>query len=193
MKKRALFLDRDGVICHMVEYPTGFDSPQKVEDVKLIAGIENVIKLARSKKWTVIEISNQSGVAKGKQTPKLTSDIEAKVHSLLKESGVGIDAIYICQHHPQGVAPELAIECDCRKPKPGLLLKAVREHNIDLNSSIFYGDKASDVQARIAVGCKSMILLHDEDTPEKVLEAKNTPADFKVTSHKEACEIISKL
>lgn len=193
MSKRALFLDRDGVICHMVKYPSGFDSPQKVEDVKLIQNIEDVIKLAKSKNWKVIEISNQPGVAKGKQTPEVSADIEARVYALLGEAGVSVDAVYICNHHPQGVVPELAVECGCRKPKPGLLLRATQDHNIDLATSLLYGDKASDVQACIAAGCKSMILLHDKDTPEKVLEAKNTPADFKVTSHKEACEIISKL
>lgn len=193
MKARALFLDRDGVICHMVKYPDGFDSPQKVEDVKLIDDIENVIQLAKSKKWKVIEISNQPGVAKGKQTPRLATDIEARVHNLLGENRASVDAAYICQHHPQGIVPELSIECDCRKSKPGLLLKAAREHNIDLSSSIFYGDKASDVQASIAAGCKSIILLHIEDLPEKVIDAQNAPADFKVISHKKACEIISRL
>lgn len=193
MSKRALFLDRDGVICHMVKYPSGFDSPQKVEDVKLIQNIEDVIKLAKSKNWKVIEISNQPGVAKGKQTPEVSADIEARVHALLGEAGVSVDAVYICNHHPQGVVPELAVECDCRKPKSGLLLRAAQDHNIDLATSLFYGDKASDVQAGMATGCKSIILLHSEETPEKILEVQNATADFKVKSHKDACGIISGL
>lgn len=193
MSKRALFLDRDGVICHMVKYPNGFDSPQKVEDVKLIEGIEDVIRLAKSKNWKAIGISNQPGVAKGKQTQHLAAAIEARVHNLLREANVGVDATYICQHHPRGVVDKLSIECDCRKPKPGLLLKAAQDFNIDLASSMFYGDKASDAQAGSAAGCKSMLLLHDEDMPEKVLEAQTAPADFKVTSHKEACGIIAGL
>ncbi len=193
MKERALFLDRDGVICHMVKYPNGFDSPQRVEDVRLVEDIENVIRLAKSKGWKAIEISNQPGIAKGKQTPQLAAAIEARVHNLLKEADVNVDATYICQHHPQGIVATLAIECDCRKPKPGLLLKAAQDHNIDLAASIFYGDKASDVQASMVAGCKSMILLHTEDIPEKVLEAQNAQADFKVKTHKEACGIISRL
>ena len=193
MKEKALFLDRDGLICHIVEYINGFDGPQKVEDVKLIEGIENVIQLAKSKKWKVIEISNQPGVAKGKQTSQLAAAIEAKVHTLLKEANVSVDATYICQHAPHGVVKKLSIECDCRKPKPGLLLKAAYDYNIDLSASIFYGDKATDVQASIAAGCKSMILLHTEDVPEKVLEAQNAPADYKARNHKEAYAIISEL
>lgn len=193
MKKRALFLDRDGVMCHMVQYPEGFDSPQRPEDIRLVASIERVIEISQKKNWKVIEISNQPGVAKGKQIQELSDAIEARMHFLLKENGVSVDATYICQHHPKGVIPELTMECDCRKPKPGLLLKAAQEHNIDLSQSIFYGDKASDVQASVAAGCKSMILLHSEDLPEKVKEAQSTPVDYKVQSHKEACEIISAL
>lgn len=193
MSKQALFLDRDGIICKMVNYKNGFDSPQKVKDVKLIEGIVNIIQIARNKDWKVIEISNQPGVAKGKQTPELSDSIEQKAHDLLKKKGVDVNAVYICHHHPQGVVPELSIECDCRKPKPGLLIKASNEHNIDLPNSIFYGDKASDVEVGKAAGCKTMILLHNEDTPDKVLEAQDAPADFKVKSHKEAVEIISRL
>lgn len=190
INKRALFLDRDGVICHMVKYPGGFDSAQRVEDVKLVHGIENVILTAKSKGWEVFEISNQPGVAKGKQTQELSDAIEAKVHSLLKEGAVEVDGVYICNHHPQAVVPQLAVGCDCRKPKPGLLLRAAEEYNIDLPSSVFYGDKASDVQASKAAGCKSMVLLHNEDTPDKVEEAQNASADFKVSSHAEASEIL---
>lgn len=191
MTERALFLDRDGIIIRMAKYPNGFDSAQSIEDVKLVDGIEEVIRLAKNKGWKVIEISNQPGVAKGKQTPELSDAIEGKVHALLKDADT--DTVYICQHHPQGVVPELSIVCDCRKPKPGLLTKASSEHNIDLSNSIFYGDKASDVEAGKAAGCKTMILLHDEDAPDKVLEAQNARADFKVNSHKEAVEVISEL
>ena len=191
--EKALFLDRDGIICHLVEYPGGFDSVQRVEDVRLVSGIEDVVQLARIKNWQVIEISNQPGVALGKQTQDLSDAIEARAHALLHEAGVSIDVAYICSHYPLGVIPELSIECDCRKPKPGMLFRAVLEHSIDLSASIFYGDKATDVQASMAACCKSMILLHNEDTPEKVLAAYNTSADFRVNSHREAYEILKDL
>lgn len=191
MSNRALFLDRDGVICHLVKYSRWFDSPQRIEDVRLVDGIENVIKAAKDKSFKVIEISNQPGVAKGKQTQKLSDAIEERVHKLLQAIDADVDEAYICNHHPQGVVTEFAIECDCRKPKPGLLIRAAKEHNIDLPSSIFYGDKASDVQASHAAGCKSIILLQDEDIPEKVLGAKKAHADFKVNTHQEAVKIIS--
>lgn len=187
---RALFLDRDGIICHMVKYSAGWDSPQSVDDVKLVIGITEVIETAKDKGFQVIEISNQPGIAKGKQTKEKSDAIEKRAHDLLREKGISIDAVYICPHHPQGIIPELSIECDCRKPKPGLLLRATKDHNINLAESVFYGDKATDVQAGIDAGCKTMILLHNEDSPEKVSEAERAAADFKVKKHKEACEII---
>lgn len=193
MKKRALFLDRDGIICHLIKYSDGYDSPQRIEDVKLIDGIEKVIRVAKANNFLVIEASNQTGVAKGKQIQELSDAIEERVHTILQKKGVNIEAVYICQHHPQGVVPELGIICNCRKPAPGLLLKAAKEHNINLNASLVYGDKASDVQAAMAVGCRAILLLHDKDESKKVLEAKNTKADFKVKNHQEACKIISQL
>ena len=190
MGERALFLDRDGIMCHLIEYAYGFDSVQRVEDVRLVSGIDVVINCARENKWPVFEVSNQPGVALGKQTQELSDAIEARVHELLHEAGVSVDTAYICPHDTRGVVLELSINCDCCKPKPGMLYRAAQEHNVDLNASMFYGDKATDVQAAIAAGCKSMLLLHREDEPEKVLAAYKATPDYRVYSHQEACEIL---
>lgn len=190
MGERVLFLDRDGIMCHLIEYSYGFDSVQRVEDVRLVSGIDTVIKCAREKRWSVFEVSNQPGVALGKQTQELSDAIEARVHELLHETGVSIDTAYICPHDTRGVVPELSINCDYCKPKPGMLYRAAQEHNIDLSASIFYGDKATDVQAASATGCKSILLLHQEDEPQKVLAAYKATPDFRVYSHQEAYEII---
>lgn len=181
-KTRALFIDRDGVINRMILYADKWDSPQKPDDVKLVVGVAEVIKWANSKKILVIEITNQPGLAKGKQTPETASAIEERVQTLLKDKGVRIDHAYTCPHHPMGVVPELTMECECRKPKPGLLLQAAKELNIDLSKSIFLGDKDSDNQTGKAVGCSTIIFLHDEDELKKVIAAKNSTADYKVTS-----------
>lgn len=174
----------------MVRYQTGWDSPQKPEDIKLVKGIIEVVKWANEKKIPVIEISNQPGAAKGKMTREQLDAIEARVHKLLREQGVKIDYKYICLHHPKGVVPKLTMDCECRKPKPGLLLQAAKELNIDLSRSVFLGDKASDVLAGKAAGCKTVIYLHDEDVPEKVEEARNAPADYKVHSLKDVVKLI---
>lgn len=183
---KALFLDRDGVMDRIVKNAGGWDSPQKSQDVSLVKGIEKVILWANQQKIPVIEISNQPGVAKGKMDQKTADAIEAKVHQLLKEKGATIDKTYICPHHPEAVIPELKEVCDCRKPKPGLLLKAARELDIDLGKSIFIGDNATDVEAAKNAGVKSLIYLHNEDEPDRVRRAKLAKADFKASSMQEA-------
>jgi len=190
--KKALFLDRDGVICKMVfDHELGlYDSPQRVIDVSLVPGIEKVINLIKEKGYFIIEASNQPGVAKGKITKEISDAIEARVHQLLREKGVKIDGKYICHHHPRGIVPNLTIKCNCRKPKPGLLLQAAREFNIDLEKSIFLGDNASDVEAGKNAGCRTIIYLHGGDTPEKVEKAEIVDADYKVYTIKEVILIL---
>lgn len=189
--KGALFIDRDGVINKMVYYKNGYDSPQSPNDVRLIKGVEKVIKFANKKRVPVIEISNQPQVAKGKISRESSEKIEKKIHKLLKEKEARIDKVYFCPHHPEAVVRELRANCECRKPKPGLLLKAAEENDINLEKSAFLGDKATDVKAGKSAGCKTVLFLHSEDEPQKIKEAKKAQPDFKVESLKEA-EIILK-
>lgn len=184
IKQSVLFLDRDGVINQMVAYPGDepFDSPQKPEDVVLVDGIIDIIKWANDKNIPVVEITNQPGVAKGKMDQSKADAIESRVHQLLSEKNVFITKTYICPHHPRGIVPELTQECLCRKPKPGLLLQAASELNIDLSKSIFLGDGASDVEAGLTAKCQTIIYIHNLNLPKKVEEAKNAPANFKTNS-----------
>ena len=179
-----IFIDRDGVMIHIVKYDYGWDSAQKPEDVELIDGVEKVIGWSNKNDIPVVEISNQPGVAKGKMTQETSDAIEKKTHELLAEKGVKVDKVYICQHHP------IVCDCSCRKPKPGLLLQAAKELNIDLEKSIFLGDKKSDVDVGKLVDCKTIIFLHNEDLPEKVKEAEKAEADYKVRSMKKVLKIL---
>jgi len=188
--KKALFLDRDGVINRLVKYGNGWDCPQTPKDVKLVERIEKIIFWVNQNKILVVEISNQPGVAKGKIDQKTSDEIERKVHQLLKENGAFVDKTYICPHHPQAVVPELKKVCDCRKPKPGLILKASEELGINLKKSIFLGDKASDVNAAKNAGVKSLIYLHNEDESNKNEEAKRAQADFRASSVNETLQIL---
>ena len=181
----AFFIDRDGVMIKMVRYDYGWDSAQKPKDVRLVEGVEKVVGWANRKSIPVIEISNQPGVAKGKMNQKTSEAIEKKTHELLAKKGVKVNNVCICPH--------LDGECECRKPKPGLLLQAAKELNIDLKSSVFLGDKKSDVDAGKLVGCKTIIYLHDEDLPEKVEEAKRAKADYKVRSMKEVLAVLERI
>jgi len=188
--QRALFLDRDGVVNHLILYKDGWDSPQKPGDVKLIYGIEKIISRANQNNILVIEISNQPGVAKGKMDQKTSDEIERRVHQLLKQKGAVINKIYICPHHPKSLISKLSINCDCRKPKPGLILNASKELDINLNKSISLGDKASDVEAAKNAGVKSIIYLHNEDESRKNKGARSAKADFKVSSIEEILKIL---
>ena len=191
--KEALFLDRDGVINRMVKYNYGWDSPQNPQDVALVNDIEKVISWANKKGITLIEVSNQPGVAKGKMDQKTSDAIEKRVHQLLGDRGAFVDKVYICPHHPEAVVAQLKAVCDCRKPKPGLLIKAAEELKIDLGKSVFLGDKASDVQAGRGAGCKTIIFIHADDAGDKVEEAKRAKADYRLFEIRKAIPIVEKM
>ena len=182
MNERAFFIDRDGVVNRMTRCAGKWDSPQNPEDVRLVEGIVLLLGWLNSHGIMTVEISNRPEVAKGKMN-RVTSDaIEARVHALLAEQGVQVDHKYICIHYPEGLVPELALECECRKPKPGLLLQAARELNIDLAGSVFLGDKASDVGAGKAAGVITILYQHTDDELQKVEGVKKADANYKVNS-----------
>jgi D-glycero-D-manno-heptose 1,7-bisphosphate phosphatase len=192
--RKVLFLDRDGVINCVVRNEKGeYDSPQTVEQVSLVNGIENLISWANINGIKVVEITNQPAVAKGKMTMEISDEIEEKIDSLLKDKKVRIDKKYICYHHPKGIVPEFAFECECRKPKPGLLIRAAEELDIDLSNSVFLGDRDWDVLAGKAAGCKTILYLFEEDSPEKIKFAMESTPDYKVWGLDEALVIIKSL
>lgn len=170
-----------------------YDSPQKVDEVVLTVGIEKIIGWANNHDIKVIEITNQPSVAKGKMSLETSNEIEGKIDSLLNEKRMKIDKKYICYHHPKGVVSELTIKCECRKPKPGLLIQAAKELDIDLSKSVFLGDRDWDVLAGKSAGCKTILYLFKDDSLEKFKFAKESMADYKVWSLNEALVIIKSL
>lgn len=191
----ALFLDRDGVINQMVFYNElgQYDSPQNLEDVKLVDGITEVISWANKHKILVIEVSNQPGVAKGKMSQDLSDAIEDKVHELLRTRNAKIIASYICPHHPGGIIPELTVDCQCRKPKSGLISRASLELAIDLIQSVVIGDSATDMEAGKSVGCKTILLLSPENSPEKVQSAREAASDYTIHSLDKVIPILEQI
>jgi D-glycero-D-manno-heptose 1,7-bisphosphate phosphatase len=191
--KRALFLDRDGVINRMVAYPDGFDSPQRPDDVKLVTDITQVIKEARSLGYQIIVVTNQPGVAKGKYSLFQEKRICQRVRQLLTLEEADWDDYFCCPHHPLAIVEELRVECECRKPKPGLLLNAAKKYQLDLPKCLYLGDGEVDVLAGKAVGCKTLIFLHKENTPDKVAAANKTMADLRFNSLRDVVAILPKL
>lgn len=158
--KRAVFLDRDGVINAMV-YNTEFglvDSPANPEEFRLLPDVSEAIRLINQLGFLAIVISNQPGIAKGKFSPALLDAMTEKMLVELRQQQARIDAIYYCPHHPEGIVGEYRKVCECRKPKPGMLLKAAQEWDISLQESYFIGDGITDIQAGSAAGVSTILI-----------------------------------
>ncbi len=190
---KVAFFDRDGVINKMIFQNGKYDSPQKVSHVELIEGVTKVIAWLNEKNIPVIEVTNQPGVALGKIDWQTLERIEKKIHDLLYKHGAKVNKIYRCFHHPESIIDELKIECDCRKPKAGMLIKASEEMDIELNGRVFLGDNDTDMEAGRKAGVKTILFYHSNDTPEKVAARQNYPSDFRVYSHQETLLILKKL
>ena len=150
--KKAIFLDRDGTINRDVNFLIDF------KDFELIEGSLEALKILQDLDYHLFIVSNQSGIARGYLDEARLAEIHARLTELLLERGVRIAGIYYCPHLPEGTVARYAVECDCRKPKPGLILQAAREHGIDLSASYIVGDRLRDVEAGRAAGCRSILI-----------------------------------
>lgn len=155
-KQKAIFLDRDGTINKYV----GFLS--NINDFELLENVGEAIKIINSNGYLAIVVTNQPIIARGEATFEQLNEIHNKMETLLGKSGAYLDAIYYCPHHPDKGFPneiaDLKIDCQCRKPKPGMLMKAAEDFNIDLKESFMIGDSENDVKAGNAAGCKTILL-----------------------------------
>ena len=168
----AVFVDRDGVINELVPDPVSGrpESPLRVDDVRLIPGAAGALRQLTHAGWRLVGVSNQPGAAKGLMALTEVHAIQARVLELLAAEGARFDDFRLCLHHPQGVVPELAGECDCRKPAPGMLLAAAEELAIDLRRSWMIGDTDGDVQAGRAAGCRTILVEHRGSAHKRTAE-----------------------
>lgn len=157
---RAVFLDRDGVINEMVYYQEMgiIDPPFTVEQFKLLPGVAEAIRKLREEGFRAIIVSNQPGIAKGHLSQEGFEKIKTKMKKELAKEGAFLDGEYYCLHHPESKAGNLKVNCDCRKPKPGLLLQGAKDLDIDLSRSWMIGDGLTDVTAGKSAGCKTILL-----------------------------------
>jgi D-glycero-D-manno-heptose 1,7-bisphosphate phosphatase len=156
--RKAIFIDKDGTLIEDVPYNV---DPNKIKlSTNCLTGLRNL----KEKGYLLVIISNQSGVARGYFKEKELPAVEQKINILLAEMQITLDGFYYCPHHPEGNIDEYAIECDCRKPMPGLLLKAADEMGIDLNASWMLGDILNDVEAGNRAGCKSVLIDNGNET-----------------------------
>lgn len=155
-KQRAIFIDRDGTINKYVGFL------RNIDDFELLQGVSEAIKKINESGYLAIVITNQPVIARGEVTESELREIHNKMETLLGKYGAYLDAIYFCPHHPhkgyKGEVSELKFECECRKPKPGMILKAAEDYNIDLSRSWMIGDGENDVEAGKNAGCKTALL-----------------------------------
>lgn len=147
---RAVFLDRDGVLIEDVHHLTS------VDQVRLLPRVPETLARLHAAGWGLIIATNQSVVARGLITERQLREIHRALESALRARGAGIDAIYYCPHHPEGALPAYRRACECRKPNPGMLVRAANEWHLDLGASVIVGDAASDIEAGRRAGCRTV-------------------------------------
>lgn len=155
-KQKAIFLDRDGTINKYVGFL------RNIDDFELMSGVTEAIKKINASGYLAIVVTNQPVIARGEVTFSELQLIHNKMETLLGAEGAYLDAIYYCPHHPhkgyEGEIPELKIDCGCRKPKPGMLIRAAEDFNIDLSASWMIGDGENDIKAGKAAECKTALI-----------------------------------
>lgn len=160
--KRAVFLDRDGTLVREAEY---LSSPGELE---ILEGVPRALRLLAEAGYTLIVVTNQSGVARGYFDMGIVESIHWELLRRLQEEGAEVEAFYVCPHHP-----DFTGSCTCRKPKPGLVERACKDWDIDPKASWVVGDKALDVELARAVGCRAALVRTGYGVrTERELEAK---------------------
>ncbi len=193
--RRAAFVDRDGVINRMWLHPEfgTVDSPANPEQFELLAGAGEAVAELNRLGLLVVIVSNQPGIAKGKFTPALLEAIEHKMRAGIAAAGGHLDAVYNCLHHPDAALVEYRADCDCRKPRPGLLLRAAREWEIDLSRSYMIGDGVTDIAAGSAVRATTLFVNSRKCYNCDSLAAQQTWPDYLVGDLREAALVIARL
>jgi D-glycero-D-manno-heptose 1,7-bisphosphate phosphatase len=153
MKRRAVFIDRDGTISEEVGY---VNHPSRF---RLFPFAAEAVRLLNDNDWLAILVTNQAGVARGYFSEDMVGEVHARLKEQIESQGARLDAIYYCAHHPTiGNAP-YRIDCNCRKPKPGLIRCAMKEFDIDLSQSWVIGDRYVDVELARNAGAHSALVM----------------------------------
>jgi D-glycero-D-manno-heptose 1,7-bisphosphate phosphatase len=153
MGQAAVLLDRDGVLIEDRDLLTRSD------DLRILAGVPEALRRLKAAGFRLIVVSNQAVIARGMITEEQLDEIHRRMCLLLTHAGAPpLDAIYTCPHHPRATLPAYRVECECRKPRPGALLRAAREHDLDLAASYMVGDRITDILAGCRAGCRPVLV-----------------------------------
>lgn len=182
MRSKAVFLDKDGTLID--DIPFNVD-PNRI---RLSDGALEALSLLQHLDYRLIVVTNQSGVARGFFPECALIEVENRLRELLASAEVTLTDFYYCPHHPEGKIKEYAIECECRKPQPGMLHHAALEHDLDLSVSWLIGDILNDIEAGNRVGCRTVLVNNGHET-EWIMSPLRQP-DFIVSNLLEAAHII---
>jgi len=149
----AVFIDRDGTIIEELEYL------KEPERIRLIPYSADAIRSLNEREILAIIVSNQAGVARGYFSEETVKEMNERLEELLSKEGAYLDAIYYCPHHAEFGPPEYRKDCNCRKPKPGMLLKAAKRFHLNLKGCYVIGDRADDIRLARNVGAKGILVL----------------------------------
>jgi len=189
MSDKAIFLDRDDTL---IDDPGYINHP---EQVKLLDGVAEALIQFKKLGYKLIVVTNQSGVAHGIVTEKVLGEIHERLEHLLVEKNAFLDRIYYCPYHPDGVVQKYRKESNCRKPSPGMLLKAADEMDIDLGQSWCIGNSSRDIEAGHRAGCKTILMdmpPSHQRQPASSLSPAGVSPDYKAVNIKEAVNIVKK-
>jgi len=182
MSRPAVFLDRDGTIIEDVGFL------RALSQIDLLPWSADAIRQLNDAGFAVVVITNQSGVGRGYYDEAHVQATHAALDTKLNAAGARIEGYYYCPHYPGSVDPRYGIECDCRKPRPGLILEAASRHGIDLAASFMVGDRWRDIDAGAAAGCRTILIDHGyqerapEHAPDAVVRSLAAAADW-ILSH----------
>lgn len=156
MQNKAIFLDRDGVVNVDVQYA------HRPEQIRFVDGIFDFCRSAKAEGYLLVIVTNQAGIGRGLYSEDQFRNLMDWIFAQFEARGVSLDGFYFCPHHPVHGVGEYKKSCDCRKPKPGMILRAARHLDIDVSRSILIGDKQSDIDAAVAAGVAHAVLFEGQ-------------------------------
>ncbi len=167
--RKAVFLDRDGTLNKNTHYFIDF------EDFELLPGVVEGLRLLQNLDYRLFVVSNQSGVARGYFSYEAVEELHGKIREHLAGLGIRLEELAFCPHHPEGKVEAYAGDCDCRKPKPGMIRKLAAKYDIDIAQSIMVGDNLSDAMAGINAGVGAVWLRPESDVGGAGKQVDNPP------------------
>lgn len=183
---KAVFLDRDGTLIKQVELM------HEIKDLEILPGVPGAIAKLNSLGFLTVIITNQPVVARGIATPADIDKVHAELIGRLQADGAKIDSVYFCPHHPEATLEQYRLQCDCRKPEPGMILKGLRDLNIDPAKSFMIGDAIIDVVAGKKAGLRTILVKSGPGHAGLDKKYPDVRPDWEAADLGEAVEIISR-